>query len=166
VLEGTRLSTLRYEAFQRHPGDEAGVLKSMLCHGRIGTTDLPGGTWNAGDRITCRVTMWISFLTRDFERQADGHCLIAIKDAASGETSQVRIVVRREPPNEHLLHSVDQLAALFLNRQLERLEGKRRIARFAKTLLTRTVIAALLLTKRIPRLAQKGRSALAPISPS
>jgi hypothetical protein len=119
VLEATRLSSLQYEAFQNRPGEKDGILKSMLSHGSIATIDLPGREWNVGDMLTCHTTMWISFLTRAFERKEDGSCLVAVKDAVSGKTSHVRIVVERKLPNEHLLHGVEQAVGLLLNPQLE-----------------------------------------------
>ena len=50
--------------------------------------------------------------------------MIAVKEAASGETSKVRIVVGKLP-NGHLLHNIEQSMALMLNRQLESAGGKK-----------------------------------------
>ena len=166
VLEGTRLASFRYEGFESGVGDKADILKSMLCHGRIASLDLSGGTQNAGDMVRCCTTMWTSFLTRVFERKEDGLCIVAVKDAVSGKTRQMPIVVRRDMPNEHLLLGIDQLVSLLFNRQLERVEGTASPVRLVKAMLTRSIFAGLLIAKRVPSWAEKSRSAFAPNNPS
>ena len=163
VLEATRLSSLRYETFQRRGGAEAERLRSMLSHGSIAAIDLSRGEWQVGDMLTCRTTMWMCFLTRGFDRKEDGSCLVAVKDAASGKTAHVRVVTQ-ELPNEHLLHNIEQSVGLLLNHQLECVTRKKRMAWFVKDLLTQTFYAALILTNRIRPLAERVNSVLVPIN--
>jgi hypothetical protein len=119
VLEATRLSSLKYEAFQRRPGaEEAETLRSMLSHGSIAALDLSHGEWKVGDMLACRTTMWMCFLSRGFDRKEDGSCLVAVKDAVSGKTTHVRVVTQ-ELPNEHLLHNIEQSVGMLLNHHLE-----------------------------------------------
>jgi hypothetical protein len=77
VLEGTRLSALRHEAFQGRGGGHGGILTSVLCHGSVAALDMSGRPeTHVGDVVTCCTTMWFSYLTRDFERTADGGCVM------------------------------------------------------------------------------------------
>jgi hypothetical protein len=163
VLETARLSALKYETFQRRPGGEAEILRSMLSHGSIAAIDLSRGEWKVGDVLTCHTTMWMCFLSRGFERKEDGSCLVAVKDAASGNTTHVRIVTQ-ELPNEHLLHNIEQSVGMLLNHHLECVTRKKRMAWFVKDLLTRAIYAVLLLTYRIRPLAKKVNSVLVPIN--
>jgi len=164
VLESTMCSSLRYETFQRRPPDDSGILKTLLSHGRIVAVELASEEGKVGDVITCHTTMWVSVFTGAFERKEDGTCVVAVKEAASGETSKVRIVVGKLP-NGHLLHNIEQSMALMLNRQLESAGGKKRMGWFVKNLLTRTLFGCLLLTRRMPSLDGKVRSLLDPMAP-
>jgi hypothetical protein len=163
VLEATRLSSLKYEAFQRRPGAEAETLMSILSHGSIAALDLSGGEWQVGDMLTCHTTMWMCFLSKGFERKEDGSCLVAVKDAASGKTTHVRVVTQ-ELPNEHLLRNIEHSVGMLLNHHLECVTRKKRMAWFVKDLLTRAIYAVLLLTNRIRPLAKKVNSVLVPIN--
>jgi Alanine racemase, N-terminal domain len=163
ILEGTRLNSLRYEAFQ-DPGCETRTLNSVLSHGSVAGLDLAGGSWKAGDILNCATTMWMIWLTRGFERSEDGSCRIAIRDAVSEKISNVRIVIRKELPSEHLRQRLEQNLGLLLNAKLECVTRKRRMAWFARDLLARIIAGGLLLTNRIPSLAQRVNSVLKPIS--
>jgi hypothetical protein len=151
VLEGTKLNSLRYEAFQCGFGKEAAILKPLLSHGSIAAIELSTTEGNVGDVLKCRSTMWIGLLSREFERKPDGSCLVAVKNAMSGKTSVARIAVR-ELPNEHRLYSIEQFVALLLNRQLESATRQKRMAWLVKGLLTQAIFGFLLLANRIPPL--------------
>ena len=127
VLEGTRLSSLRYESFQGNPTDNSEQLRTVISHGSIASIELPKGEWHVGDVLKCGMTMRRSFFTQRFERQEDGGCMISAHDARSDQTSQLRIVVRKQS-NEHLHESIDRSISLALNSQLEFAGRKNRMA--------------------------------------
>jgi hypothetical protein len=162
ILEGTRLNSLRYEAFQG-PGCETRTLNSVLSHGSIAALDIGEGNCKPGDTLKCSTIMWMSWLTRDFER-ADGSCRIAVRDAVSDKVSDVRLAIKNELSSEHLRQTIEQNLGLLLNAQLECLRRKKRAAWLARDLLAQSMARGLLLANRIPSLAQRVNSVLAPIS--
>jgi hypothetical protein len=82
----------------------------------------------------------------------------------SEKISNVRIVIRKELPSEHLRQRLEQNLGLLLNAKLECVTRKRRMAWFARDLLARIIAGGLLLTNRIPSLARRVNSVLKPIS--
>jgi hypothetical protein len=162
VLEAARLGSLRYEAFQR--AADTAAFKSILSHGSIATIDVANARVNVGDTLTSCATMWFSLLTRDFETTRDGRCVVTVRDAASGKTCQLRIVVGRETPSRQLFHNIDQMVAMLLNRHLECTARRKRTAWFARALLTRAIFVGRLIVDRVPILARKAASMLAAIS--
>jgi hypothetical protein len=163
ILEGTRLNSLRYEAFQ-DPDCSSRTFNSVISHGRIAGLDLGVVNCKAGDILSCTSTMWMSWLTRGFERSEDGSCQIAIRDAVSGKISDVRIVIRNELPRKHLKHTIEQNLGLLFNAKLECVTRKKRIAWFARDLLAQFMAGGLGLANRIPFLAHRVNSVVAPIS--
>jgi hypothetical protein len=162
VLEGARLSSLRYETFARVP--DTAPFRSMLCHGSIATIDVAQARVDAGDTLTSRDTMWFSLLTRDFQTTGDGRCVVTVRDAASGETRQLRIVAGDKTPNRQLFHNIDQMVSMLLNRHLECAARRKRMAWLARAVLTRAIFVGRMIVDRIPILARKASSLLAAIS--
>jgi hypothetical protein len=118
---------------------------------------------HVGDVLKCGMTMWRSFFTQRFERQEDGSCMITAHDARSDQTSQLRIVVRKQS-NEHLRHNIDRSISLALNSQLETIGRKKRTGSLVKELLTRSMFGTLLATNSITPLGKWVNSLLIPVN--